>query len=277
MRITRHSTNGWQLQLSGHLTAGSVTAWPSSTVHLRRKIRLVAATGPTATAALCGVALFMAAAGGHVQWASAAGITAAVGLVLLVSALVPGALHPSARDGGTDGDQLRFSRRIEAFWVHAALLEGLRTKPAPGLGAVVPESTLRPLLPPLEAPAEPIESSWAVTACESGTFDVVRARLDARLTQSPSGPDWLWGDLCLIRALVAALVDNQPEKATALRPLVLAHQGFDWFVCLLDAALAEDQRERHRHLGHWRAGVEQSEAQPFALPAAAWALARISP
>lgn len=269
--------DGWHLRLGRLDFSGGVQIWPCGRERLRQRLAAVAVAGPLTTVvlSLASVAAFLASG---LPITSTPGIIAAMGGLLALSSLTPGSFSPRPLPSGSDLDQLRFDRRVEAHWTHAAVLQALNEAPRARLGDVVDLATVERLLPPDPAAPEPIVAIFVVLCLEADAGARARDRVTALLEAEDDDSGWLLGDVALQDGLAAALIDGDPPRARARLAQADRFQAQPWFRLLLDAALALDEGRRDAAralLADWQRHADEPSFRPFAKPACGWAVRRL--
>ncbi len=269
--------DGWRLVWGRLDLSGGVQLWPRGRERLRQRLAVVALAGPLVTVALTlgSVGYFFATG---LPLTSTPGIVAAMGALLTLSSLTPGSFSPRPLPMGSDLDQLRFDRRVEARWTHAATLQALVDAPRRTLSEVLDLATAERLLPADVGDAEPLVALYAALCMEAQTPSRARPRIDALLDAEEDGTGWLLGDLALQDGLAAVLFDD--DLARARRRLEQAERfgAQPWFRRLLDAALAHAEGrpdEARALLSEWQGHARQPPFRAFAVPACAWAVEQV--
>ncbi len=258
-----------KLALAGPDLGGGVVLLPRGVERLTSRLRLVAAAGPLMTASL--TLLTWTQWSAREGYGSTTGIALVMGAYVLLTSLLPGVLLPRSPASGTDLEQLIASRRVLAHWTHLAVLQGLSHGAA--LAQVGELSALEALLPPREAPAEPLLLVVLIRWVEVGRVALVRERLTQ--VELTFAPEWLVGDLALLASCFFALVDGDAVLARSWLAVAHEHQSQPWFSLLAEAALAQLEARPSDALARWREHLETFPFKAVALGANRWVLDRL--
>jgi hypothetical protein len=261
-----------RLRWGGDL-GGGVNSLPRGGEALPARLRRVALAGPAATLAATLALTAAWARGPAPSLASPLGIFVVMGGLVLVTALLPGALLPRRPDSGSDLDQLLQPRAVLAHWTNAAAIEAV-VRGAPLEGALDWRAT--DALLPTAGPAEPFELGWCYACLEAGERGRARERLERLAANlADDAPEWLRTDVAMQRGLLAALDARDPGLARTCLAEVEAHQALDWYAGLLRAAIAHadgDDAAAGAHLDAWLEAAARHPQQGVLLSGNRWAL-----
>lgn len=262
----------------GNDLGGGVNALPRGAVHLRRRVRLVAAAGPLMTAAVTLSAWLLFRARNEPSLASPWGIFLVMGGFTLVTALLPGALLPRAPPSGTDLEQLLLPRAVLAHWLNASALQGVSK--GRRLSEALDWRAAEPLLPEGGGEVEALEVAWAIAALEAGEVARGEARLRSMVARlDADSPEWQRTDVSNQLGCLSALGGDVVHARACLAEVRLT-QSQPWYCELLAACIARaesDPAGEGAALEAWWAGVEASSAKAFAVGGNRWILERLQP
>ncbi len=267
-----------QWSWAGPRLSGHVSTLPIGLLHLRARLRRVAAAGPLATLAavlLLGAALALSP---NPTMTSPLGIATVTGALVLISALVPGRFREATAIAGSDLDQLLGGRRVLAHWTYLAVVQGVLE--GRRLRDLVQPSDLDPLLPPPQVAPEPISLLAAVRHLEEGSLETARRLLASALPLAAEGPLWVRTDLFHQTGAVAALIDGDLPRAVDCLTQVRAQQSLPWYGDLLEACIAwasDDPAMTTLRLDRWLREAHAAPRGRLAFGGNEWILDRLRP
>ncbi len=266
-----------KLKRGGDL-GGGVNSLPRGTSRLHARLRLVALAGPLMTSAVTlGTYVYWSARGAD-SVATPAGIFMVMGVLTLVTALLPGALLPNRPHSGTDLDQMLQPREIFAHWVNAAALQGVSK--GKRVSEVLDRREVEKLMPEgSEAEVEAIELGWVLACLDAGQVELARPRLRSMVARlDEESPEWLRADTYNQMGCLSAL-EGDPVYAEACLTEVKANAATPWYCELLVACIAHARGDAdgvRSALTRWNAGLEGHVSRVFALGGNQWVLERLS-
>ncbi|MCA2981091.1 MAG: hypothetical protein INH41_18460 [Myxococcaceae bacterium] len=239
---------------------GALATLPIGADDLRRRLKLVALGGPLASL-LATAALALAWQHTGAPLTSALGVGWVTGVLVLVSAATPGRFREATAIAGNDVDQVLGGRAIVAYWTALAVVQGVRA--GRRAAAVLEDIALEPLLPPSEAPPEPVTVLAAVAHLERGDPAAAKALLlAARPHAHEATLAWVSTDVLHQLGALLALHEGDPDGAATCLVEVRRTQTLPWYGDLLEACVAKasgDDELAARRLDGW---LEHARATP---------------
>jgi len=251
---------------------GGVNSLPRGVADLSRRLRLVAMAGPVVTLVVTALAWWRWSLTGELI-SNPLGIFVAMGVLTLVTALLPGALLPERPDSGTDLEQVVQPRAVLAHWVNAAAVQALLEGETLARlhQEIEREFGWDRLLPQASGAVEPIELGYALACLDRGERTPAMTRLRSMAERfDDETPPWLRTDSFNQLGCLAALAGDVVLARTCLER-VEETQSFEWYSQLLRGCLAKAGGETFS-LETWRRGLETHPAKAVALAGNAWIL-----